>query len=295
MAETYCGKSCESCQYKEQLCCKGCKNGPGYLLTCECELAKCCSKNNYDTCEVCTERTACWKYKSRDYAAQNRLMNRSAEKLRSEHKNRSTFALAKWLTVLCWFLIAFIVLDLAEGLPILPDVPALSVTAVFLRQILCVAYGLVLLKMSQQSDHYRTAGIAMLILSAYNILKYFVPVLSMFSGLLTLPAIGLSIFGLYHEYSGHSETVQPFDRQLSDNWDKLWKWKLGAYAAEGLVIFVTVLFDPYGGLILLGVFSIVFAILEIVADVFLFRSAELFRTQKAVLKLKGNNTSCQVK
>ncbi len=28
MSETYCGKSCESCVFRERLECAGCKNGP---------------------------------------------------------------------------------------------------------------------------------------------------------------------------------------------------------------------------------------------------------------------------
>lgn len=42
MGDTYCGKLCEDCQFKDNLQCPGCKTGPGKTWMTECELAKCC-------------------------------------------------------------------------------------------------------------------------------------------------------------------------------------------------------------------------------------------------------------
>lgn len=295
MTETYCGKSCEGCEYREQLRCKGCKNGPGYLLTCECELAKCCAKKNCDTCEACSQSASCWKYHAREYAAKNRLMNRNAEKQRFESKSRALTVLSQWVWVLFWILIVQNVVDFLDGSELFAENTAVTLILLILRQVLCLAYGLVFLKMSKQSSHYKTAAITMFILVGYNLLKHYAisPGLSMLSDLLTLPALGLSFFGLYHEYMGHSEVTQPFDRQLSEKWDRLWKWNIGAYAGRAVSFVIMILFDVWLGLLLVIIALVVLLILGIVAAVLLYRSAELFRTQKAVLSLREKSTSAR--
>lgn len=47
MGDTYCGKLCEDCQFKDNLQCPGCKTGPGKTWMTECELAKCCMEVSF--------------------------------------------------------------------------------------------------------------------------------------------------------------------------------------------------------------------------------------------------------
>lgn len=50
MGDTYCGKLCEDCQFKDNLQCPGCKTGPGKTWMTECELAKCCMDKGHQNC-----------------------------------------------------------------------------------------------------------------------------------------------------------------------------------------------------------------------------------------------------
>lgn len=65
MGDTYCGKLCEDCQFKDNLQCPGCKTGPGKTWMTECELAKCCMDKGHQNCTTCSYSTSCGKLRGR--------------------------------------------------------------------------------------------------------------------------------------------------------------------------------------------------------------------------------------
>ena len=91
----------------------------------------------------------------------------------------------------------------------------------------------------------------------------------------TLPAAVLMFVGIYHTYIAHSWMTAEADWELSDNWERLWKWEvitvIGTLCSPLLAFF---------GLIgLLAVFAvlIVGAVVDILALVYLWRTAELMK------------------
>lgn len=79
MGDTYCGKLCEDCQFKDNLQCPGCKTGPGKTWMTECELAKCCMDKGHQNCTTCSYSTSCGKLRGRDNEPERRLERRSYE------------------------------------------------------------------------------------------------------------------------------------------------------------------------------------------------------------------------
>ena len=47
MNETYCGKSCDICDYKISGKCPGCNEGPGHREFGACDLAMCCRDKGF--------------------------------------------------------------------------------------------------------------------------------------------------------------------------------------------------------------------------------------------------------
>ncbi len=60
---SYCGIDCDSCEYKEQINCKGCKAYNGDMFYGECKIAKCAISRDKRFCGEC-EEFACEKLKS---------------------------------------------------------------------------------------------------------------------------------------------------------------------------------------------------------------------------------------
>ena len=121
MAENYCGKSCEACNFKEKLDCPGCKAGPGRVFGGDCEVANCCRERGHDTCTTCNQNNWCSKQKNAEGMAQTRFQKQEQERAAREQLEKHVPKLAKYLTILFWLNIAaqipsLISNDLTKGL-----------------------------------------------------------------------------------------------------------------------------------------------------------------------------------
>ena len=115
MAETYCGKECGECSWRESLGCPGCKTGPGKQYGGDCGIAACCRLKNHETCETCTRKGSyCAEYRSRDSAAQIRKQWQEREKKLRQTAERNAMVLGKYLWVIFWLIIAYNVGSLVE-------------------------------------------------------------------------------------------------------------------------------------------------------------------------------------
>jgi hypothetical protein len=81
--------------------------------------------------------------------------------------------------------------------------------------------------------------------------------------------------GIYHTYNAHSWVTAEADPELSDNWEKLWKWEVITLAGTLCSPILAVL-GLLGVLVLLAllVFSV---IVDVLALVYLRRTAELMK------------------
>lgn len=94
-----------------------------------------------------------------------------------------------------------------------------------LRVLCTIIYGLVLLKLSAENNHYRTSAICCFVTVALSTIAVSIsgnsPETS-WTLIITLPAAIVSLIGKYHKYTGHTEVLAGVNNQLSEKWEKLW-------------------------------------------------------------------------
>lgn len=279
MAETYCGKTCETCPHREALACPGCKSGPGRAWSGACDLAQCCMNKGHDACESCNFHVTCATYKDREAIPERRIRKQAEEAAQAKRLAENTPFLGKWLWLLFWLVVPGELAGLMSDKTVAGWFPALYLPGQILSVLCVVAYGLILLKLSSKEDHYRTAGTCALVAAAANALAL------CFSGghhaetwtlLLSLPAAAVALYGEYHEYMGHSRVLSDADRELSGKWEILWKWYIGLFAALCVSVLVAFLIPVLGLLAALAtaIGSFVVSILKLV---YLYRTAQVFR------------------
>ena len=278
MAETYCGKNCGECERKEQLNCPGCKLGPGKQYGGTCELARCAQDKGHEACDSCIFRGNCGSLQGRDQMADRWYRKtESQQRLEAETAERAPI-LGKWLWILFWLIVPSSIAGfLSEN--ILPLSTGVAGVGSVLSGICSFAYALIILKLANVQDRYRSAGIYLLIGNCANL------VLTPFSDsfenqslylLILIPFAILSLIGQYHEMMGHSAILLNVDRVLSEKWEKLWKWQIGLYLGMIGCLLITVIVPLLGLLVLLAALIGVIVV-SIIKLVYLYRTAKLFR------------------
>lgn len=133
MGDTYCGKLCEDCQFKDNLQCPGCKTGPGKTWMTECELAKCCMDKGHQNCTTCSYSTSCGKLRGRDNEPERRLERRSYEQEKQKKIADKADFLGKWLWILFWLIIPSIISSIMTEENVAERFPALNLPDKFYR------------------------------------------------------------------------------------------------------------------------------------------------------------------
>ncbi len=278
MGETYCGKSCEECTYKERVGCGGCKEDFGRIGSGACELARCCRDKGHETCDTCSYAVNCVTRQGRGNVPIYRLKDQE-EKDQQEKVNRQKAPLlCKWLSILFWLVVPSTIAGIMTTEIVVGWFPALSLPGEILNILCTVIYGVVLLKLSRENAHYRTSGICCLIAAAAGIVVTLATGgdTAAFPLVLTLPALVLSLVGEYHEYAGHSEVISYYDHQMAGNWSDLWKWYIGVYIAlMGGIVFMMIV--PILGALVTIVAAIALTVVAILKLIYLYRSAKIYR------------------
>ena len=125
MSETYCGKSCNECEYKISEQCPGCFEGPGNKEYGACELAKCCRNKGHEKCNMCRFDKECYLLRDKDF-----MPAEMAKKARVEIDKRNKMievapVLAFWINILLWlYLPSFIGGLFSDGLVSSPTLTA---------------------------------------------------------------------------------------------------------------------------------------------------------------------------
>ncbi len=282
MSETYCGKICEECTHKERIGCLGCKPGQGTAATGECDLAKCCKGKGHSTCDTCSFHTTCGTLRGRGNEPEYRLRKMAIEaEIKAEREaelaRRAPF-LGKWLWLLFLLVIPGVLAGIMTDDNVVQWIPALYIPGLILDVCSTVAYGLILLKVSKEEAHYRTAGICSLVAGGISALVAVISVSSVVTWtlILTLSAALVGMFGEYHEYMGHAAVLHNLDDELSEKWCKLWKWFIGTFAAMFGSVIVTAIIPVLGLLALLAA-SIGVIVMSVWKLVYLYQTAQVFR------------------
>lgn len=268
MLDTYCGKSCQTCGYRAQTGCRGCREQGSR----ECKLAHCCREKGHETCQSCTYNTQCGMYRGKDTAPQFRLAQKQAELEYQQSLREKGASMSKWLWVLFWLFVPTTIAGiLSEWVPSLHDF-GMAVAAAC-----AVLYAVVLLKLSSDEPSYRVAGLLALAVSVINI-----PLLLTHNSIpLTAVNVILAIVDLvssYFEFQAHANALEGVDNQLSEQWRTLWKWMIGATMAMVLGVIFTVII--IGALVAVAA-AIAILVISILKLVYLYRTAQVFQAISA--------------
>ena len=273
MAETYCGKNCQDCTYREKLACPGCKIGPGRPVSGDCDLADCVWRNGCESCTGCNFRPTCSLVRRREEMPAKRLQKQEYAQYRREQTARNAPVLGKWLWVLFWLVIPSTIGDLLTQEFVTKVVPGTYLVGILLKDAVMVVYSLILLKMGDRVSRYRTAGICGLVYCGISLSMS--SVLSTL--LLTVPGIFMAMVFEYQEYTAHSDALTGVDYRLSNRWSALWKWNLAAYGAMVVGIVLVVFMLSLFGAVLLLLAEIGVIVLDVLKLVYLYQSARFFR------------------
>ena len=265
--EAFCGKSCSGCQYREALKCLGCREGEGRRYG-ACRVAQCCRDHNYASCNACSQRALCEKY--RNVPGQQDAKMKERATVRAKIKKHAPI-LGKWLWVLFWIIVIQTVADVLKQNFVKNWLPWLALTGEILIIAGSVVYGWILLQFSSVSEHYRTAGICQIASCLLMAVKQVIPDHTGMVLLISLVTIPVGLVARYNEYVGHAYSLEGIEDDLSSSWGKLWKWYIGLYVA----MFISIIFSAFGILLLLVVLLGILA-LGIYQMVLLYRTAELF-------------------
>ncbi len=278
MSETYCGKDCAACTYKEQLSCPGCAAGPGKRFGGQCDLAKCCQNKGHRTCETCQNISHCGVYRGRARIPENRIKQRQAEEARLEALARRAPVLSRWLSILFWLVIPSTIAGILTADAIAQAIPALKLPGQILSFLCNLAYGGILLWLSREQYRYSPAGFCIALSGLLTLVSNiaFGANNQGWSLVISICAAIITLVGEYNEFMGHAGILADADGELSEKWEKLWKWQIG--------ITLTIL----GSTILVGLAPLLVAlvllaacigaiVVSILKLVYLYRTAAAFR------------------
>ncbi len=187
--------------------------------------------------------------------------------------------LGKWIWILFWLFVPSTIAGIFTIDSIAEIAPPLYLFGEIINIICVIVYGVVLLKMSTENEHYRTAGICCIISGVVD------TIVSIVSGgnedsvgalIISIPLIIVGLVGEYNEYVGHEEEVRNINEEMADRWERLWKWYIGMIIATFCAPFI-VAFLPFIGLIVLLVAALGAIIVSIMKLVYLYETAKLFR------------------
>lgn len=273
---TYCGKNCEECTYKAELSCTGCQSGPGRAVIGDCKLAHCCRDKGHATCETCELKRNCGKWLDKGSIPKQRIERRIELQKEQEIIARRAPFLGKWLWILFWLVVPSEISGIMTMDKVVEAFPLLRVPGLVLGITCSLVYSLILLRISSEHESYRLAGSIGI---GSTLLEVFMLVLGSTDGLVFLISLIKIVVGFlmtYHEYKAHGESVYPVDAELSECWEKLWKWKIYSIAGLAGSVFLTII-SRFLGVVLLFASIIFVLVISVFKLIYLYQTAQAFR------------------
>lgn len=274
MNETYCGKICENCAWREEHSCPGCKLGPGGRGG-NCEIAACCLEKGHTDCTTCGFQLNCQPLRARDELPQQRQYAQEAREARGQWHREMAPLLGKWLWISFWLIVPSTVIGLTDER--LLGSPTLATIGKVASIVLMCVGALCLIKLEPADPRYRTAGwcalISGLVVEVTNLLKVDGAGIAL---LWLIPAMCVAMYASYLECHAHAAVLEGLDDELAEKWRMLWKWEVGLILVMLGSIVVMLLIPMLGALLILAA-AIGLVVVSIVNLVYQYRTAQRFR------------------
>lgn len=274
--ENVCGKSCESCTWKEQLNCGGCREDMGKPFTGPCNIAACCRERGHEGCGTCTSFSLCSRRAQRDDIPRLELQRREGEADKQRRLAEAAPLMGKWVSLMFWLVIPIELASLMTADFVTQAYPAAETAGTALRFLCGLAYALFLWKLTPVLRDYRTAALCQLAVTLMDLVLLVLPGDSALILLLGIPSLIVSFYGSYMEFFTHAQAVEPLDADLAAGWRKLWKLLLLSLGALVLLFFS--MFMGAFVMVLAALAAVGLAIYYAVTRmIYLWRTAKLFR------------------
>lgn len=284
MHDSYCGKSCEACETKEQLNCSGCKKGPGQKNDGDCTIAACCRTEGCNSCENCTRVANCELFQIRDNIPNRRLQSKDsddeyidASTLR-KYKNLAELINIIFITSVISFVITLISSFIGENNILLQGIFSLC------SGISSIIYIVAICKMGKYNSCFKEIFILWLISIALSIIFLLLSDITVILSTITALALLILMFiCLKKEFEGYAELTAGLSKNLSRNWETLGK-RFSLFISLliiGLIVSLVLIFlIPIFGIIS-AIFFVIMAILCIVLMIakliYMKKTADLFK------------------
>jgi hypothetical protein len=264
MEETSCKKSCAQCTYRAKLNCDGCGKEPSKPAMGMCEVYRCALGRGYEHCGQCGKGGKC---------PQRNPVKTVGKAMPDADRNAY---LGRWLMVLFLLFIPNNIGSLISDDSLKDVMPGLFMTGKLLSFASQIAYGIILLKMSNIAQGYCTAGVCSVIMTCVDGFFTFVVGITEMPFLVSLVVIVIGLVGMYNEYNGHAAVLYQSNKTLAAKWTSLWNWTLGLYA---LMIFCPMLVFAVSILGLLGTLISLIGVLVVMIMklVYLWQSAQYYK------------------
>lgn len=274
MSNTYCGKNCDDCNYREELKCSGCKSGPGRELYGDCDIAACCRSSCLQQCTECTRKPACDTYNSATNKAYHRSISANVSKsLEEERLERSTF-LGPQVQLIFIFSILQIICNLLSN----ARVARISINLYFAAEIagliVGIVYGIIMISMAHECKRFKFAGIVNVVAPVLAFVLAFIG-----GGLASFGNIVIAVLALmaiYQEMYGYSDILAGINNTLSMKWMDIWK-KLMIWLIVTVISVVFMLIIPALGYIGFIVACIAIVVLSIIRVITLAETVKAFK------------------
>lgn len=282
MEQTFCGKDCEVCTWRETQNCGGCRNGPGGRNE-ACKIAACCREKGHETCGTCGFALNCQILREREEIPQRRQEEEAARADRRQWLAEHAPTLGKWFWLIFWLNVPGVLVSLMHTSIVVERFPALELPGLVLSTFCSLIYAFFLWQMRGLEPDYRAAACCTFVVQplvlAANLLDHFIGKnegMAEFILAAMIPLLIGEFYASYKAYHGHGKVLAGLDDALSEKWPKLWKWEVGLLAGL-LGCIVLLLISPI--LALLAVLAIVvgLVVVGIVKLVYQYRTAQLFR------------------
>ena len=195
-----------------------------------------------------------------------------------DYKAQKAEFLGKWLWVLFWLFIPGVIASFMVNENVISMFPALYFPGEILQLICQVAYGILLLKVSEYDTRYKISGCIIIIVTILGFVVNYVFYSNDDLYLVMLIPLGVAgLVGEYFEYIAHSGVLEEFDPVTSAKWKKLWIWYIGSFGVFLASMVAVFILSPIIGLLIMLVSAIAIIVVSILKLVYLYRTAKTFR------------------
>ncbi len=186
---------------------------------------------------------------------------------------------------LFWVLIVWNIVELFISLIGKTEMAPFYVSGAIFEAVLSVIYGILLLRLVSESPRYRIAAVCWFINAAGSAVQ--IPLsagenaMAVLAGMINLGVLAATLLGTYYECAGHSEVLQEADWDLSDKWQRLWKWYVRFFLVMIGGIFLGAVIPAVGLLILIAAVAvslIAALVISVFRLIYLYRMSKVFQT-----------------